>query len=882
MVWRQLTRGLRGLLQRRAADQDAADEVADYLEQAAAAHRARGFSAPEAVRAARLELGNVTSVREQMREAGWESVIDACVADLRYAVRRLRAAPGFTAVTVLTLALAIGATTAIFSAVNPILFEPLPYPGAGRILAIADNGTSGAPVDVTFGTYRELAQRNRSFEALAVMKPWQPTLTGSAEPERLEGQRGSADYFRVLGVVPALGHDFDPLDDHPGGADVAIISNGLWRRRFAADSGIVGRAVTLDGMPFTVIGVMPRSFTDVLAPAAEIWSLLQYDAALPGFESREWGHHLRMSGRLQRGVSAARASREIATIARTSIAAFVRPPWASLGQGLQVTSLQDSVTQSVRAALLSVLGAVVLLLLIACGNVTNLLLARGAERHGEFAIRSALGAARPRLVRQLLTESLLLAFVGGAAGLAFAAFGIRALVALRPADLQRLADIRIDTSAFAFAFTITALVGLAVGLVPALHASRGDLHSGLQQASRRTTRGHQTTRRTLVVAEVSLALVLLVGAGLLVHSLNRVLALPAGFDPSGVLTMQVQVAGMRFSADSATHRYYAQALDAVRRVPGVTAAAFTSQLPLSGDQADAYGVALETNGGNPQRGDPALRYAVHGDYFAALKIPLVRGRYLDARDIADAPHTVVISESYAKRAIAGADPLGVRLRLGADTSWKTIVGVVGDVKQSSLAASTEDAVYVPATQWSWADHARWLVVRTQSSGTALVPAVQRAIWSVDKDQPIVRVATMRGLVAQSNAVRRFTMVVFEAFAFVALVLAGTGIYGILSGGVTERRQEIGVRAALGASRIEILALVVRQGMGLTGFGMLIGLVGAGLASRALVTLLFGVSPLDPVTYAGMTALLGGVALVACGVPAWRAAKIDPAQTLRTD
>ena len=881
MVWRQLTRGLRGLLQRRAADQDAADEVADYLEQAAAAHRARGLSPAEAVRAARLEVGNVTGVREQMREAGWESVIDACVADLRYAVRRLRAAPGFTAVAVLTLALAIGATTAIFSAVNPILFEPLPYPHAGRILVIDDYGSGGAPMDVTFGTYRELAQRTRSFDTLAVLKPWQPTITGTAEPERLSGQQVSAGYFRALGIQPAIGRDFDQAEDRPGGAKTVIVSDALFRRRLGADSAVIGRTVTFDGTLCTVIGVMPRGFENVLAPSAEVWTLLQYDPSLPSFDGREWGHHLRLVARLRASVSVDAARRELATIAHAPAAGFARPPWASLSNGLQLTRLQDRVTQGVRAALLSVLGAVLLLLCIACGNVTNLLLARGAEREGEFAIRAALGAARPRLMRQLLTESLVLALGAGICGVAVAAFGVRALVALAPADLPRVAAIGLDTSAYLFAFAVTTLIGLAVGLVPALHASRGDLQAGLQQASRRSA-GHHRTRRTLVVLEVSLALVLLVGAGLLVHSLARVLALPAGFDPSQVLTMQVQVAGPRFNADSATHRYYAQALEAARQVPGVIDAAFTSQLPLSGEMLDAYGSALETSGGDAQHGDPAIRYAVTGDYFPALRIPLRHGRILDRRDVAGASRAVVISESYARRAFGGADPLGRRLHFGPDTSWLTIVGVVGDVKQSSLSAGTEDALYIAAPQWVWADHARWLVVRGQGAVAALVPALKRAIWSIDKDQPIVRVAPMHAWVAESTAVRRFTMIVFEAFALVALVLAATGIYGILAGGVTERRREIGVRAALGASRTEILSLVVRQGMGLTGFGMLIGLVAAGLASRALVSLLFGVSSLDPLTYMGMTALLGGVALVACGVPAWRAAQIDPAQTLRTE
>lgn len=885
-VWRQLTRGLRTLWNRDAADRDTADEVQDFLDRATADHAARGLSPEQARRAARLELGNVTAVREQVRDAGWEAVVETFVADLRFGARRLARAPGFTAVTVLTLALGIGATTAIYSAVDPVLFEPLPYPGAGRILAITDYGTGGTPLDVTFGTYRELAQRSRSFAALAVFKPWLPTLTGPAEPERLNGQRVSADYFRVLGVPPALGRDFDPADDRPQGGQVAIVSDRLWRRRLGADRGVLGRAVSLDGNLFTIIGVLPRTLDNVLAPSAEIWGLLQYDPAPSSFDTREWGHHLRMVGRVRAGVPVDQARREIAAISAAPAPDFARPPWAALRQGLQVTRLQDDVTRGVRPALLSMLGAVVLVLLIACGNVTNLLLARGAERRGEFALRTALGAGGGRLMRQLLTESLLLAVVGGLGGLVVAGLGVRALLALSPTDLPRIDAIHLGGSAFGFALGLTTTIGLLVGLVPALHASREDLHSVLQDASRRTSRGggHHLTRRGLVVAEVSLALVLLVGAGLLVHSLRRLLALPTGFNPSGVLTMEVQVAGPRFGPDSVTNRFFAEALEAVRQVPGVSEAAFTSQLPLTGNLPDEYGVNVEATTGNAQQGDPALRYVVTPAYFATMGIQLESGRLLDRSD-ATGPPAVVISEAFAKRAFPGVNPLGRRVRVGPDTTWKSVVGVVGDVKQSSLIANPQVAFYTVPAQWVWADQSRWLVVRMRGTGSAIVqpvPAIKRAIWSVDKDQPIVRVAPMDAWVAAATAVRRFAMLVFEVFALVALTLAGVGIYGILSGAVAEREREIGVRSALGASRASILALVVRQGIVLTVMGAAIGLVAALVASRAIVALLYGVSRLDPLTYAAVVVLLLGVSALACWVPAWRAVRVDPVIALRAE
>ena len=796
--------------------------------------------------------------------------------DAGHALRTLRQRPGFTAVSVLTLALGIGASTAIFSAVNPILFEPLPYPHAGRVMMIWDMRRDGARSFPAFGAYHELLGRSRSFDAIAVMKPWQPTMTSASQPERFDGQQVSAAYFHVLGVSPVLGRDFQASDDQPNGPNVVILSDALWRRRFSADSTVVGRQVTLDGNIYNVVGVMPGAFENVPAPAAEIWSPLQYDMS----QGRAWGHHLRMLGRLRPSFNRDQARRELNAIAHAPVKEFPRAPWASLKDGFIVNSLQNEVTEGLRPALLVVLGAVLLVLAIACVNVTNLLLARGAQRRGEFAMRAALGAGRARMIRQLLTESLLLAGLGGALGIVVSEFGVRALVALSPPGLPRVGAIRLDGAVFAFGMGITTLVGLVVGLIPALQASRRDVYAGMQRSSPRTTGGHQLTRGTLVVAEVALALVLLVSAGLLLRSLKRLFAVAPGFDASHLLTMQVQTSGHRFDEDSATHRFFAQALEAVRRVPGVTAAAFTSQLPLSGD-FDVYGVQFEPRAnGNPEAAD-AFRYAVTPGYFETIGIPLRRGRLLDQHDVAGAPGAVLINESFAKRKFPGEDPIGRRVHVGSVAC--IIVGVVGDVKQTSLAVSPSDAVYITTKQWrTFADHAMSLVVRARGDAAALAPAVKNAIWSVDKDQPVIRVATMDHLVAASAAERRFALVLFEAFAIVALVLAATGIYGVLSGSVSERMREIGVRTALGASRSNILALVVRQGMALTGIGVSIGLGGAVAASHALVTLLFGVSRLDPITYAGVTALLAGVSVVACWVPAWRAARVDPSFTLRAE
>jgi putative ABC transport system permease protein len=882
-LWRAFRHGVRALVRRGAADDDLADEVRHYIDEASAAHIARGMSAGEARRAARLEAGSATAVAEQVRVSGWENAVETLAADIRFATRRLRGNPGFTIVAALTLALGIGATTAIFSAIHPILLEPLPYRDAARILVISDVGNAGERADVTFGTYRELASRARTIGALAVMKPWQPAMTGEGEPERFDGQRVSADYFRVLGVSPAIGRAFDASDDRLRGPHVVMLSDGVWRRRFGADPAIIGTQVTLDAATFTVIGVLPPRFENVLSPSADLWAPLQYDPTVP-MDGREWGHHLRMIARVRAPFAPSDAARELDAIARQPTAEFPRVRWASLERGLIVSPLRDDIARNVRQTLYAVIGAVALVLLVVCVNVTNLLLARGGQRRAEFAMRAALGAERGRIIRQVLTESVLLAVLGGALGLFVAQAGVRALVALSPPGMPRVHAIGLNGVAFAFALGISAFVGLAVGLVPALQGSRARARD-IQASSRRSAGTHQRARGALVVAEVALALVLLVSAGLLLRSLDRLFAIAPGFDPARMVTMQIQISGRRAANDSVARQFLEQALGAVRDVPGVRAAAYTSQLPLSGD-ADKYGVQFASIPRISSEEDgSAFRYSVSPGYFETMRIPLRRGRVFDARDVAgEAVRPVVISESFARRRFPGQDPIGQRLRFGgpADRPWDEIVGVVGDVKQTSLSAEEANAVYTTTRQWLWVDPAQWLVVRASGDPLALAPAIRRAIWSVDKDQPIVRVATMDKMVATTTAQRRFALIVFEAFALAALALAAIGIYGILSGSVAERMREIGVRAALGASRGEIVALVVRHGMGLTGVGLAIGVLGAAAASRALVALLYSVSPLDPATYIGMVVLLGAVALIATALPAWRAARIDPVITLRSE
>ena len=731
-----------------------------------------------------------------------------------------RKSPGFTMIAVLTLALGIGANTAIFSAVNAILFESLPYPHPERITAIGEV-QDGSANKATFGMYRELAARNHSFDALSLFAGWQPTVTTDGEPQELEGERVSWSYFRVLGVSPILGRDFQPSDDVLHGPSVVIISYALWQKRFRGDTAIVGKQIKLaepagtvfsSNDMYTVIGVAPRGFENVLSPSAELWAPLQIDIS----KRWAWGHWPDMIGRLRLGATPTQAAQELTTLG-DQVIQTQHPPNYDKEVKYSVISLQDQLTRGVRSALLAVLGAVTLVLLIACVNVTNLLLARGSRRRGEFAMRTALGAGSARLTRQLLTESLLLALFGGVLGFVAAQFGVQAIIALSPPDLPRLSAIQIDRNVFFFALGITSIIGVLIGLIPALRASHSNPNIGLKEGSRQTVGSHQVTRRLLVVSEVAFALVLLVSAGLLLRSLERLFAVPPGFNPSHVLSMQIDEVGQRYDRikdaghqydpDQVRYQFWTEALAAVKRVPGVEEAAFINTLPLTDDGVlGQYGVEFEIDH-DPSKGEAAIRYAVTPGYFQTMGVSLKQGRFLEDSDRAGAPLAALISESFAKRRFGTVDPLGQRVHIGSPDHWYTIVGVVGDVKQMSLALKQSDAVYTTIAQWQWVEATMSLVVRARGSAAALAPDLRKAIWSVDKDLPIERVETMDDLIAASAAERRFTLILFEAFGIVALALAAVGIYGVLSGSVTERTREIGIRLALGAPRANILSLI---------------------------------------------------------------------------
>jgi predicted permease len=875
---RPLLRGLRGLFRPGAADRDVADEVRHYFDEVVAAHVARGLSTDQAVREARRDVGQTSVVREQVLDYGWETTVSSLARDVRYAARRLRRDAIFTIVAVVTLAGGIGTATAIVAASAPVLFEPLPYPDAARLTAIVEATPSGGARNPgTFGMFVHLAERTRSFDAMAVMRSWQPVLTGVEPPERLDGQRVSADYFRVLGVSPAIGRDLQADDDRAGASAVVVLSHRLWRRSFAGDPSIIGRSVRLDEIAHVVVGVMPADFENVLDSSAEIWTPLQYSLS----DGRAWGHHLQTIGRLGRGVGIEAATGDVLGAGR-AILREIKPETYDPDTRFSVVRLKDDLVRGVRPAFAAVLGAVALLLAIACVNVTNLLLARSVGRRGELALRSALGASRWRLAQQLITESVILAGLGGAAGLLLARLVVDAVVALAPLHLFRLQAITPAGPVFWCGIALTTMIGVGLGVLSALHAGGRDLRADLGAASLRSTGARRPARRALVIVQVALALVLLVGSGLLLRSLGRLLAIDPGFKPAGVLTLQVQVSGRRFAAAGAAAQFFDRTLDAVRAVPGVAAAGMTSQLPLSGD-LDAYGTHFEASPTRPAETHSVFRYAVSHGYLEALGIPLREGRFFDAGDRADAPRVAVISESLARRRFATASPVGARLRIGpADGAPYTIVGVVGSVRQMTLAAGETDAVYTPAAQWDFPELVGSLVIRTPGDPRALVSPVREAIRSVDKDQPIVRVAPMADVVLATAAERRFVLRLFQGFTLVALVLAAAGIYGLLAGSVAERTREIGVRSVLGASRSAILSLVVGEGVSLAAAGAVAGLFVAVSCSRLIAGLLFGVSRFDPWTYIVAVAVLLGVTLGACIAPAWRAVRIDPATTLRAE
>ena len=801
------------------------------------------------------------------------------VGDLRHGLRLLRRAPAFTLLSVLTLALGIGATTAIFSVANPILFEPLPYPHPERLVVVGERDVDGSMTNVGFLTYRDLVRESRTIERGAAMGSWQVTLDDHGVPERVNGQRVSATFFSVLGVRPALGRDFNADEDAPSTNSVVILSHGLWARRYGGDSSVVGHTISINGNPYLVAGVLPASYESVLAPDAAIWRVLGYDASLP-YACRTC-RHLRMIGRLRPDATPASAAIELSALSTRLVHEYPKEYPAA---GAIVQSLGDATLRAARPVLWAVLGASALVLLIATANVANLQLARSMRREEEFAIRAALGAGRGRLTAQLLAEGLLLALVGGAAGLLVAKVTLRMLVARLPETMPRLGAIGLDGTALIVGASITLLLGLAIGLVPAMRDGRGDLGDSLRGGRRLTGGRRHLARAGLVVTEVALALMLLVGAGLLARSLVRLMSVDTGFDARHVLTLETQATGPKYADNNSIYLNHERVLATLRQLPGVTRVGTVSQLPLGGN-LDMYGVNAEDKPlANPELAPYGDRYAVSPDYLAAMGIAVRRGRAFTEADNSDkAPLVAIVSAGLASRIWPGDDPIGKRIRMGGPNApWRTVIGVAADVHQRALDATEGSQFYVPERQWQFADNVVAVVVRTRGDPISLARSARAAVQSVDPSQPVTSVATMEQVVSTSTAQRRLALMLFGAFSSLALVLAVAGIYGVLAGAVTERTREIGVRSALGATPGAILRMIMLQGMRLAVAGLAIGLAGALSLGRFLQSLLFGIDAADPMTLGGVALLLTAVALAACVLPAIRALGVDPITALRTD
>jgi putative ABC transport system permease protein len=827
---------------------------------------------------AALPLARLARPRSLTPTRTGDGIVLAFASELRLAARRLARAPGFVAVAALTLALGIGATTAILSVVNPVLFESLPYPEADRIVAIGEDDEDGGPGNTGFASFADLRRDSRGLDAVTAMSYWMPVIGGETEPERVIGQSVTHEFFRVLGVQPMLGRGFLAEEDAPERNRAVVLSYGLWTRRYGADSSLVGRQIQVGGIPYTVVGVMPAGFESLILPQAVIWRPLGYDGSLP--QACRTCRHLRVAGRMHAGLSPADLDRELDVLSARMVQDH---PTAYAAAGIRVVPLQELLIQPVESALLLLLGAVAIVLVMACTNVANLTLGRSIQREAEFGIRAALGAGRMHVFRQLLAESLLLASLGGVGGLGLAWLGVKVLVALGPDSIPRLAAVRIDGEIIAVAALLVLGAALVTGLAPALMLRRADVYAAMRQGAAAVTssRRRRLVRSGLVVAEMALAVTLMAGAGLLVKSVQRLLWVDPGFAADGLLTLAIQTSGPAYLEDAPVRAVQQRVLDAVRALPGVERAGLASQIPLGGN-FDGNGVrARDKPLANPEDAPGAQRYAVSHEFLGAMGISLRAGRTFQPSDATDAPPVALVNEALARRLWPGEDPIGKEIQVGSPARpWRQVVGVTADTRHLSLDADAPAQFFVPLAQWYYADNPVILVVRSAGEPGTLIRAVREAVWSVDKSLAISDVATMSERLAGSAAQRRFAMLVFQAFALVAIVLAGAGLYGVLAGSVAERSRELGIRSALGATRRRLLTLVLSDGLRFALLGVLVGTAGALALSQYIRGLLFGVSSHDPLTLASVALALLLVAITACLVPAWRAARADPVTTLK--
>ena len=820
-------------------------------------------------------------------------MIGPLVQDLRFTLRSLRQRPGFTALTVLTLALGIGATSAIFSVVNGVLLRPLPYHEPDGVVLVHTRleGTPGR--ELSLPEFFDLREQSRSFSRLAGFANGSLTLTGSGTPERLQAGYVTAVAFPVVGVSPARGRGFAAAEDLPGRPPVVVLSDGLWRRRFGADPDIVGRTLILDDVPTTVLGIMPPGFqlpTHYAGPGMELWTLMRLDPSVDRSE-RGW-HWLTVMGRLRPGVDVAAADRETASLMAGMLQRYPNEYDADFTGS--VSPAIEVLVGDIRPVILVLMGAVGLLLLIACANVASLLLARAEARHREIAVRAALGARAGRIVRQLLTESVALAVAGGLLGLLLALWGVRGLVAMAPPTLPRLETIGLDGWVLAFTAVITLTTGMLFGLAPAVQAARPDLSNALTEGGRGGSAGlrRQRFRRGLVVSQIALALVLVAAAGLLVQSFARMRGVDPGFEPGHLLTARVELTPVRYESNEKIRAFYQRLVERLEAIPGVRSAAVVKALPMMQLELGDWSFVREGRHSLPPRPSEwnlAYWQTMSPEYFETMRIPVLQGRGIEATDRIGSSGVAVINRTLARQVWPRGDALGQRILMGGgatDSVWRTIVGVVGDVRHRGLDAEPRPEIYLPYAQFpagtGTPQRTMRIALRSAGDPVQLTGALRAAVAELDPDLPVGEIQTMEEALGTWAAERRLTMVLVGAFALLALALGAVGVYGVMAHLVVQRTREIGIRMALGAVPREILALVLSQGAWLAFLGIAAGLAGALAATRLLAGLLFGVGPTDPITFLATAGALAAVAGAASVLPAVRAVRTDPVDALRSD
>jgi putative ABC transport system permease protein len=895
MTWlRVFIHRLLGIFFKRRRERDLEEEIRSHLEMQVEENMRQGMSSEEARRAALRKFGGVVHVKEAYRDRLSLPAVETAFQDLRYGLRMLRRNPGFTFVAVLTLALGIGANTAIFSVVNAVLLRPLPYDEADRLVFLTERSPWSEDLTLSYPDFADWRAQNHVFEYIGVYNYNGYNLTGSGEPERLRAGRASADLFSALRVRAALGRIFTNEEDKPGAPGVVVLSHGLWQRRFGGNPNILNQSLTLNDHPYTVVGVLPPDFR--FEERNEIWVPVEANISAGVLRGRDLHPFLRGVARLEAGVTLEQARAEMDAIA----ARLAQRYPINKNVEARITPLLENYVHNVRRALWVLLGAVAFVLLIACANVANLMLARATAREREMAVRVALGASRWRVIRQLLTESLLLAVVGGALGLLLAKWGVKVILTFSANSLPRSSEIGLDTRVLVFTVAISVLTGIVFGLAPALQAIRADVQESLKETARSTTGGRHRLRQFLVVAEVALTLVLLIGAGLLIRSFYRLQQVNPGFIDEHVLSFRVSLPVQKYAHENQWLNFYQQVIEKLRAVPGVKEVGIASRVPMDGNNnANAFRVVGQPPFPPGQMQSMQVCF-VSPDYFRTMRIPLLRGRYFTEQDnrshlseeqlrgldrgdrLSLGRKTVIVDEEFARRHWPNQDPVGKQILWGAgggDDSPLTVIGVVGRVKLDS----PQEPIGAVQGYFAFLEYPQPVmsfVVKTTLEPERMIAPAREQVQAVDASQPIFDIKTLTQLRAAAIAPQRFNLLLLGMFAAVALALAVVGIYGVMSYAVTQRTHELGIRMALGAQSHDVLRLVIGQGMKLALIGVALGVGGALALTQLLKTLLFDVSPADPMAFVSIALLLTIVALIACYIPARRATKVDPMSALR--